>query len=447
MNRRNRQAHTEIIRYDANGEHLFLRTVRLVVFPESGESFTFQLPEKAIRIGSDPDCDLVLNDRFVSAFHASLTPENGRFILEDLGSTNGTQVGEAGIDRASLEPDGEFVVGSTTIRLEAKEARTDLPELIPANRCGIIGESFKIKKALSVLYRVAPSELPVMIMGQTGTGKELAARFLHVHSRRKDGPFLAINCSAVSGELFESELFGHERGAFTSATATRIGLLEMAAGGTVFFDEIGEMPLNLQPKLLRVLEQKTLRRVGGNREIATDVRIVAATNRDLAQQVQAGVFRKDLFYRLSVVPLVLPQLVERDDDILKLAEYFLKQEASRRELDKPYILSARARAKLTAYRWPGNVRELRNTLCAACQLARKPPAIGPYDLRFLPLTDEITASDKTLDEVEAETIRATLKRYNGNTKKVADVLGLPLSTLYDRLKKHEIVAGRYKETR
>ena len=436
----NRRGRTEVIRYEADRRALVTRRARLIVTPGGADPFEAPLPEGELLIGSDPDNHLVLADRYVSGRHARITALGGEVTIEDLGSTNGTTVGAVRVQRATLVPGSEVVLGTTRLRLDVRERVAPLGHALPADRAGILGDSPRMRDALIVLYKVAPSELPVLVMGETGTGKELAARFLHGISRRAGGPFVALNCGAVSRELFESELFGHEKGAFTSATNTRVGLLEMARGGTVLLDEVGEMPAELQPKLLRVLEERTIRRVGGNREIPTDIRVVAATNRDLAAQVRGGSFRRDLFYRLSVVPVTLPPLRERGDDVLLLARHFLDGESARREGRAPFVLDPEAARLLAAQAWPGNVRELKNVLSAACQLAERPPAIGPRDLRFVPVAAGGAATaDRTLDA-----IGEALARHGGNARKAAEVLGLPLSTLYDRMKKHGIAPRRFR---
>jgi DNA-binding NtrC family response regulator len=440
-----RRGPTEIIRYDDARRALVTRRARLVVLPPSGAATEVDLPDGDLVVGSDRSCGLVLADRYVSGRHARITLGGGEVVIEDLGSTNGTRVGGAAVSRAVLVPGGEVVLGRTRLRLDVRERVSPIGKALPRERAGILGDSPAMRDVLILLFKVAPSELPVLIMGETGTGKELAARFLHSLSRRATGPFLAINCSAVSRELFESELFGHEKGAFTSATGARVGLIELARGGTLFLDEVGEMPPELQPKLLRALEERTVRRVGGNREIATDVRIVAATNRDLGGQVAAGAFRRDLFYRLAAVPVALPPLRERERDVLLLAREFLAAESAKREDRPPFVLDTGAEEPLLAHGWPGNVRELRNLIAAACQLAEHPPRIGVRDLRFVPVAADPTAP-RSLDVVEADAIREALARAAGNAKRAAATLGLPLSTFYDRMKRHGIRARESKRS-
>ena len=229
--------------------------------------------------------------------------------------------------------------------------------LDPPRRCGrLFTASPSMGAIVDRLEELAPSEASVLIEGETGTGKELVAEAIHEHSRRAAGPYMVVDCAAVPGELIESELFGHARGAFTGAVADRAGAFEAAGGGTLFIDELGELPLELQPRLLRVLEKREVRRVGTNTPRAVDVRVVAATNRDLWREVSEGRFREDLYFRLAVVKLKLPPLRERPEDVVLLAQRFLA------ELPEPLTLPDEARAQLLAHPWPGNVRELRNTI-------------------------------------------------------------------------------------
>ncbi|PKN32512.1 MAG: sigma-54-dependent Fis family transcriptional regulator, partial [Deltaproteobacteria bacterium HGW-Deltaproteobacteria-20] len=225
--------------------------------------------------------------------------------------------------------------------------------------CGIIGKSSALQEVFRILAKVAPSDSTVLVTGESGTGKELLVRALHRNSGRADKPFVPINCGAIPRELLESELFGHEKGAFTHAIRTKIGRFEMANGGTVFLDEIGEMDLSLQVKILRVLQEREFERVGGGKTIKADVRVVAATNRDLEEEVRKGTFREDLFYRLNVIPITLPPLRDRGGDVLVLAHHFLKHFCANR---RQCILEMAddAREILARYSWPGNVRELEN---------------------------------------------------------------------------------------
>ena len=249
----------------------------------------------------------------------------------------------------------------------------------------VVAQSTKMQSVIDLVRKVAPQNLTVLITGESGTGKEVVAKLLHNYSTRRDSRFFAINCSAMPEQLLESELFGHVKGSFTGATVNKKGLLEEASGGTILLDEIGEMPLSLQAKILRVLEERVIRPVGSNSEIKIDVRVLAATNRDLSEMVKLGQFREDLFYRLDVIRLHIPPLVERRDDIVPLADFYL--EKYKRDLDKPDLtLDASAFNALLSYNWPGNVRELKNTIKRAVALSSG-PILQSDDIFFMPATD------------------------------------------------------------
>ncbi|MEO8876803.1 MAG: sigma-54 dependent transcriptional regulator [Polyangiaceae bacterium] len=309
----------------------------------------------------------------------------------------------------------------------------------------MLGASAAMKKVYDLIERVAPSDATVMIAGESGTGKELVARALHRSGRRHDGPFVAINCAAMPEALLESELFGHMRGAFTDAKTNKKGLFLEASGGTIFLDEIGELPLTMQPKLLRALESRTVRPVGGTTEIPFDVNIVTATNRDLETAVAEGRFREDLFYRINVVHLELPPLRARGNDILVLAQHFLERFAARSG-KKVVGISGAVAKKLLAYPWPGNVRELQNCMERAVALARF-EEIGPDDLsdrvsEYKSANVLVVGDDPSelvpLEVVERRYILRVLEAVGGNKSIAAQVLGLDRKTLYRRLTAYEI---------
>ena len=309
----------------------------------------------------------------------------------------------------------------------------------------IIAGDPKMQAALDLARSVAAADATVLLTGETGTGKELLARVIHHWSPRADQAFVAVNCAALAETLLESELFGHERGAFTGALAQRRGRFELAHGGTLLLDEVGEMSPALQVKLLRVLQERTLERVGGTKTVTVDVRVIAATNRDLQAMVAAKTFRDDLYYRLSVFPIVLPPLRERPADIRPLAEHRL-QEVSRR-LGKPIrSFTAEATALLQAYGWPGNIRELQNVIERAAILCRD-DRIGPTHLNLSqPLAAPASTGPKTLKDLEREAILAALDAHAGNRRRAAEQLGLGLRTLYARLKEYGISAETETET-
>ena len=304
----------------------------------------------------------------------------------------------------------------------------------------IVGTSPPILELRSVLERISGTETTVLITGETGTGKEVAARALHQHGKRRAGPFVAVNCTALPEALFESELFGHVRGAFTDARSSRAGLFVDAHNGTLFLDEIGDMPLGVQAKLLRAIEERRVRPVGGDSEVQFDARIIAATNRDLEQAVQDGTFREDLFYRLNVVNVALPALRSRGSDILLLAQHFLAQFA---EQAKPGVvgISKNAAEKLLAYPWPGNVRELRNAMQAAVALTRfdhigaedLPERIKTFEARHVLVAGDDLEELASLEEVEKRYILKVLQAAGGNKSLAAKRLGVGRRTLYRKL--------------
>jgi DNA-binding NtrC family response regulator len=290
----------------------------------------------------------------------------------------------------------------------------------------------KMLKVLEMARKVAETDATVLLLGESGTGKEVLARCLHLNSKRASRAFVPVNCAALSPTLIESELFGHEKGSFTGAVSQHIGRFERAHGGTIFLDEIGELDGHLQAKLLRVLQEKTFERVGGTRLITADVRVIAATNRDLAARVAAREFREDLYYRLSSFPITLPPLRERPADIPLLAEHFLHRAAAALGCPAPKI-SPEALQALRAYTWPGNARELENVMERAVILAGE--AITPADL---PFTDATPRRPMTLAEIEREAILAALRENQGNRTRAAAQLGISLRTLQYRLKEYGV---------
>lgn len=305
----------------------------------------------------------------------------------------------------------------------------ELGRQFPPAETIFLGE--KMAQVRKLVQGVAPSEATVLISGQSGTGKELIARTIHNLSPRREGSFIPVHCAALAENLLESELFGHERGAFTGAVSARKGRFELADGGTIFLDEVGEISPSVQVKLLRVLQEREFERVGGTKSISVDVRIIAATNRDLKEEVAAGRYREDLYYRLNVFPIILPPLADRREAILPLADYFLKKfaVASGKTIDR---FTAGARAAMGKYRWPGNVRELQNVVERAVILAQ-----GEIDVRHLNLERQdapVVPGGSILKENERETIGKILAEVGGNRKRAAHILGISLRTLQYRIK-------------
>src|SRR5437879_10233658 len=314
---------------------------------------------------------------------------------------------------------------------------------------GLVGSSPPMRKAMELVEKVAPSKASVVITGQSGTGKEMVARAIHQLSPRRDKPFIGINCSAIPAGLMESEMFGHERGAFTGADQRRLGSWELADGGTLFLDEVGEIPIELQAKFLRVLEEERLRRLGGKSEITVDVRVISATNRDLKEEIKGGRFREDLYFRLNVFHIPLAPLKERREDIPVLVQHFIDKfgkEAGK----KLHGLSPPAMKLLTDYAWPGNIRELRNTLERAVILCSSAVidaghlpselAVGGGESAYLKLPFGLP-----LREVEKEYILSSLGRMQNNKARTAQALGISEKTLYNKLYRYSGKAVRSKE--
>jgi DNA-binding NtrC family response regulator len=352
---------------------------------------------------------------------------------------------EKPVDPARLKTVLEGIVRTHGFREEIRSLRGELREL---GRFGaMIGSSAAMLAVYDLLAKVAPNDVTVLITGESGTGKELVAETLHRLSRRAHRPFVAVNCGAVSANLIESELFGHERGSFTGAEKQRRGVFERAHTGTLFLDEISEMPIELQVKLLRVLEARSFTRVGGEKAIDVDVRVVAASNRDLDAAVAEGRFRADLLYRLRVVPVALPPLRDRGGDIEALAESFLDEFS--RQQGSPKSYSRAALARISAHRWPGNVRELRNAVQQAAILAGETvePEHLPEPVRGASPAAAAAAAagaagsvtlelPMSLAEAQRRLVLATLERFDGDKAKSAEILGISVKTLYSRLREY-----------
>jgi len=403
---------------------------------ERGRERWLTLPRAGLSVGKAPGNDLVLPDPFVSTRHLRIEPRAGRWYLVDLGSTNGTLLGGARVERAELPYGLPLQVGDVELVLEP-------PALAEAARPAVFEQMVSRDPGMRHLFeqveRVAPSDYAVAILGDTGTGKELVARALHARSPRASGPFIPVNCSAIAETLIESELFGHEKGAFSGAERLRKGAFEEASGGTIFLDEIGELPFDLQAKLLCTLEQGEVKRVGASRPLTVDVRVVAATHRDLRAQVRAGKFREDLFYRLCVVPLTVPPLRQRRGDVRLLAETFLSASSPRgvnlRWSDEAYT-------RLEGYDWPGNVRQLRNVVQRALLFRGEGQVIPASAVVFEDTRagsgvgaddDTLYLRGLTMEEVEREAIRLSLRRHRGQRSAVVRELKIAKSTVLKRI--------------
>jgi transcriptional regulator with GAF, ATPase, and Fis domain len=427
----------------------------VVVLSGSQRGRQVRLDEK-MRVGKAPDNDLVLEDDTVSRHHCELERREHGIFVRDLGSTNHTRVGRTAIQEAVVEAGATIKVGGVELGVRVEPRRAQLLPSESTQFGEALGHSIALRTIFGVLERIAPTDAAVLLLGETGTGKDVLARSIHQQSPRRAAPFVVVDCGAVSYSLIESELFGHERGAFTGAVATRQGAFELAGKGTVFLDEVGELPLDVQPKLLRVLESGEFRRVGGNKTITAEARIVAATKRDLKAEVERGKFREDLYFRLAVVPVNVPPLRSRREDIPPLVERFLDLARRRDPVAAAVTLSPGTLAALAAHDWPGNVRELRNVLDRAIYIAT---AGGERELKLLdlPVTAAVanqgpTAFDakksyrEVRDEFEADFERRyvgwLLDRHAGNISAAAREAKMDRKHLYDLARRHGLRSAR-----
>ena len=407
----------------------------LVLRASSGETVRLA---RALTVGSAADAGWVLADPFVSQRHATLSPggaDGAAVVVRDCGSKNGTFLNGARIQHGELHVGDCLVLGHTRIRLEA--GTEDSP---------LRGPSAAMQRVRAQIGQFARAGLPVLVLGESGTGKELVARALHAQSGRA-GALITVNCGALPRELIESELFGHERGSFTGAQRSHRGCFGEADGGTLFLDEIGELPLELQPRLLRALESRTVRPVGAARELPVDVRIVAATHRDLERAVAAGTFRQDLYYRLCALELTIPPLRERPEDIGPLVTHFLAEHGGA----VPLALPSAALALVAAQPWPGNVRQLKNAVLRAVHLHTGGPELSAAELigdgRPSGATPEparpaapasgahVPIFGRRFSEIERDVYLHALTQTGGNRRAAAELLDVPKSTLHDKLRR------------
>lgn len=451
---------TRTVYLDSGEQKLELQKYKLTVLdgPNKGQSHTFEA--RKVTLGSSPDNHISLDDPAVSRFHASIEVQDGGYVLKDLSSKNGTMVGSLRVREVFLEDGATFRIGKSNIQFAITDESAEVVFSGKERFGNMLGHSLAMREIFSLLERVAPTDYTVLVEGESGTGKELIAEAIHMHSARKNQPLIVVDCSAIARDLIESELFGHVKGAFTGATGTRKGAFEAARGGTLFLDELGELPLDLQPKLLRALENREVKPVGSNQALKTDVRIVAATNRNLIHEVREGNFREDLYYRFAVIKVALPPLRERTEDIPMLVENFLKsanEMAGRDDVD----ISYKTMEKLKKHRWPGNVRELKNFIERAVLLAQgdtietkflntgdlsRKDDIAPAEETASPMAqfaiDENLpfkdAKNRLIEEFEKTYWASLLERTGGNVSKAARIAGVHRKSVEYILKKLDL---------
>jgi DNA-binding NtrC family response regulator len=391
-------------------------------------------------IGFHPANDLNLEDPTVSRFHCEILMDEKGARVRDLDSKNGTIVDGVPVKEAFLRAGSLLTLGRVTVRFDSVNESNRLPVSERSELHGLRGTSVAMRSAFALMERAAATDLTVLLEGETGTGKSRAAEAIHRESARRSGPFLIVDCGAIPANLLESELFGHERGAFTGAAGTRIGAFEEASGGTIFLDEIGELPAELQPKLLRVLESKEIRRVGANAHKRVDVRVIAATNRDLRAEVNSTRFRSDLYFRLAVVRIVMPSLRQRPEDLPLLVDEILRNSGAR----APALQDPAFVASLQRSAWPGNVRELRNYLerCLVFQDALPPPDGAPATQGASVAIDAHVpyqeARRRAIDAFERGYVEALLGLHQGKVSQAATAADVDRVYLYKLMRRHNL---------
>jgi transcriptional regulator with GAF, ATPase, and Fis domain len=437
------------IRREVTPATVHLRRCKLVVIKGPQRGAEHVISGDVIRAGKANENDLVLSDETVSRVHFEIVRDAKGYLVRDLKSTNGTFLDGAEIKEAYIRAGSVLAAGACELKFTPFEERI---EILPSEKDHLgemVGRSGPIREIFGLIERIAHTDATVLIEGETGTGKDVIARTLHQLSPRRGASFVVVDCGAVAGTLIESELFGHEKGAFTGAVATRQGAFELASGGTVFLDELGELSLDLQPKLLRVLEQRELRRVGGSKTIKVDLRVIAATRKDLRSEVEKGKFREDLYFRLNVVPITAPPLRERREDIPLLVDHFIAKLTDGHTI----TVSDATRAALMAHDWPGNVRELRNVIERAIALGTDPGLLlaplggdaarvqGTASIEFDPGSSFRDNKEKWNEVFERRYLTWLLRRAEGNISKAARDADMDRKYLHKLLRKYAIVSA------
>jgi DNA-binding NtrC family response regulator len=440
------------------------RGCRIEVIAGADAGSSWLVPQIGVVVGADPGCDVLLHDPAVSGRHFQVVPSRNGFEVTDLGSRNGTFLDETLVSRVVVPPGTTLRTGTTVLQLLPAEELVEIPPSAASGFGGLIGSSLAMRRIYGALERASGSDASILLGGESGTGKELAARAIHDHSGRKSGPFVVFDCGAASDTLIESDLFGHLRGAFTGAQSDRDGAFAAADGGTLFLDEIGDLPIGLQPKLLRMLEGGEVVPLGGRKPVRADVRVIAATHRDLWREVGRGTFRGDLYYRLAVVEAEIPPLRRRTEDISELAELFLRRAGA----TDPHV-QGKNLDSLVAYPWPGNVRELRNVMARAVALS---PTGASFDDMPILLRNRVNGgsgqagagapvnasgslniswrADRNYHDVKAELLARferdylsdLITRAEGNVSQAARTAGLERKYLYKLLEKADLLPAR-----
>ncbi|MEO6774491.1 MAG: sigma 54-interacting transcriptional regulator [Kofleriaceae bacterium] len=452
--------HTQLLTDDTSGV-LLERSFRLRVVAGPDQGKDHMLDEGTTMVGTHADNDLVLADATVSRYHLEIRVRRDGIEVRDLDTTNGTKHGGARVSQIILTGAARLRLGKhTEIDVEPIDQNVELSDWPSDRFCEVLGSTAPMKRLFSLLAKAAPTEATILLQGETGTGKEAIAEAVHQQSRRGKGPFVVVDCGSIPHELIASELFGHAKGSFTGAAADKEGLIEAANGGTLFLDEIGELALDLQPQLLRVLDRHQVRRVGETQSVEVDIRVIAATHRDLRAMVRAGQFREDLYYRLAVVATSVPPLRERKADIPALVTWFAEKMGRGSFAQSPALLD-----QLQRHDWPGNVRELRNVVERAlslgdtgfAELGDTPgPRVAPLpsaaelgddlqkrssnaDVLELPFKE---AKAQLVEAFERDYLQALLQRHHGNISRAAAEAGIDRNYIHRLVKKYGLEVDR-----
>ncbi len=442
---------TEVLRGSGPATRLNPSALKLFVAsgPDKGKSIA--LAGRPIIVGTGGDVDLELTERSVSRRHAEAVISGEYVVVKDLGSTNGTYYRDARVGEVYVPLGGEISFGKVKVKVVPEEVALENKPHESDRLGGLIGGDLRMREIFSLIEDIATSDVTVVIEGETGTGKELVAKAIHERSGRASKPLVVFDCTNQPKDLIESALFGHVKGAFTGATSERAGAFERANGGTIFLDELGEFSLDLQPKLLRVLESREVQKVGGDGYEAVDVRVIAATNRNLKNEVRSGNFREDLYYRLAVVKIQLPPLRDRPNDIARLVEHFIQVSGTEFSID-PSCLGA-----LKGYTWPGNVRQLKNVVDRAAALSRGKTNVDisrfiqeeDLDGDRAPSGSKLSidrqasfkeAKANIISDFESQYIEALLREHNNNISLAAREAGIDRKHFKELMRKYGIEA-------
>ena len=446
--------HTQLLTDDASGL-LLERSFRLRVVSGPDQGKEHMLDEGTTMVGTHADNDLVLTDATVSRYHLEIRVRRDGIEVRDLDTTNGTKHGGARIGSVVLTGAARLRLGKhSELDVEPVDKNVDLGEFSGDRYGDVLGTTQPMKRLFALLAKAAPTEATILLQGETGTGKEAIAEAVHRHSRRSKGPFIVVDCGSIPHELIASELFGHAKGSFTGAAGDKQGLIEAANHGTLFLDEIGELALDLQPQLLRVLDRRQVRRVGETQSVDVDIRVIAATHRDLRAMVRNGQFREDLYYRLAVVATYVPPLRERKADIPTLATWFAEKMGRGSFAQSPALLD-----QLQRHDWPGNVRELRNVVERALSLGDavladlgdgghrpsqpSPDEVGKRgsdpDVLEMPFKE---AKAQLVEAFERDYLSALLARHHGNISRAAAEAGIDRNYIHRLVKKYGLEVDR-----